>query len=408
MLGMALIAVDVTLVGTAMPTIVGSLGGVALYSWVVAGFLLTSTTTVPSYGRLSDLYGRKPVFLFGISVFLIGSALSGTASSIEQLVAYRAVQGLGAGAIQPMTMTIMGDAFGIERRVRMQAFTSAVWGASSFLGPALGALIVTYGWWNLVFFVNIPVGLFALTMILTNYHETVEHRERSVDWLGGLLLTAGATALLVAFQRSGGTGGLGELSGFRRTQRFYIFCVFAPALCSSAAIGVLFAWLYQPRFGPINAALALLGLPRQGFLTVADQALYAVVAVDVWQHVGFGAIVFLAGLLSIPESVIDAARIDGANRWALFWRVTLPLLSHTTLFMAVITLIGSFQVFDLILVMTGGGPGSATYVLSYLIYNEGLLRNNMGAATAISLVMFAIILVFTIAQFRLLRPRWEY
>jgi len=195
---------------------------------------------------------------------------------------------------------------------------------------------------------------------------------------------------------------------FRRTQRFYLFCVFAPIVCPSAAIAVLWKWLYHPRFGPINAQLAELGLPRQGFITEASQALYSVVAVDIWQHIGFGAVIFLAGLMSIPEQLLEAARIDGASRWQLFWRITLPLLSHTTLFVTVITLIGSFQVFDLILVMTSGGPGYATYVLSYLIYNEGILRTDMGAASAISLVMFAIIMIFTVIQFRLLRPRWEY
>lgn len=198
------------------------------------------------------------------------------------------------------------------------------------------------------------------------------------------------------------------LSRFQRAQRFYLFCVFAPALCSGAAVAVLWTWLYQPRFGPINAGLALLGLPRQGFITVSNQALYSVVAVDIWQHVGFGSIIFLAGLLNIPEQLLEAARIDGANRWQLFWRVTLPLLAPTTLFISVVTLIGSFQVFDLILVMTSGGPGYASYVLSYLIYNEGIVRNSLSTATAVSLVMFAIIMVFTVIQFRLMRPRWEY
>jgi multiple sugar transport system permease protein len=195
---------------------------------------------------------------------------------------------------------------------------------------------------------------------------------------------------------------------FQRMQRFYLFCIFAPIVCSSAAVGVLWKWFYHPRFGPINMALASLGLPRQGFITVADQALYSIVAVDIWQHIGFGAVIFLAGLMSIPEEMLEAARIDGANRRQLFWQIMLPLLAHTTLFVTVITLIGSFQVFDLILVMTNGGPGYATYVLSYLIYNEGIARNNLGGAAAISLVMFVIILIVTVFQFRLLRPRWEY
>ena len=198
------------------------------------------------------------------------------------------------------------------------------------------------------------------------------------------------------------------LDQFRRTQRFFLFCVFAPIVCPGAAIAVLWTWLYHPRFGPINAELAAWGVGRQGFITSAAQALYSVVAVDIWQSVGFVAVAFLGGLLNIPEQLLEAARIDGANGWQLFWKITLPLLSRTTLFVTVITLIGSFQVFDLILVMTRGGPGYATYVLSFLIYNEGILRNDMGEAAAISLVMFAIIMVFTVIQFRLLRPRWEY
>src|SRR5436190_1183269 len=140
MLGVALTALDTTIVGTAMPTIVGQLGGVQLYSWVVASYLLTSTTTVPLYGRLADLYGRKPIFLFGIALFLIGSALCGLSGSIEQLIVFRAVQGLGAGAVMPMSMTIIGDAFGVERRARMQGYFAAVWGTSSGVGPALGGL----------------------------------------------------------------------------------------------------------------------------------------------------------------------------------------------------------------------------------------------------------------------------
>ncbi len=207
MLGMALAALDSTIVGTAMPTIVATLGGLALYSWVVSAYLLTSTTTVPLYGRLADLYGRKPVFLFGIAVFLLGSALCGLASTMEALIAFRAVQGLGAGAVQPMAMTIIGDAFGIERRAKMQGFFAAVWGASSVVGPALGGVIVTYLAWGWIFYVNVPVGLAAIAMLAANYHEKVEHQRRSVDWLGALLLTAGVSVLLLALQEVGQAGG---------------------------------------------------------------------------------------------------------------------------------------------------------------------------------------------------------
>jgi ABC-type sugar transport system permease subunit len=201
------------------------------------------------------------------------------------------------------------------------------------------------------------------------------------------------------------------LNQFRRSQRFYVFAIFLPSLVSAAAVGVLFRLIYQPTFGLINPILLDLGFPRMGFLNDPDQALYSVIAVDVWQSVGFGTMIYLAGLLNIPETFIEAARIDGANRWQLFWQIKRPLLAHTTLFVAVITLISSFQVFDLILSMTGpppGGPGYATYTVSFLIYNEALQRSQMGTGTAIAVIMYLVIMVFTLIQIRWLRPRWKY
>jgi EmrB/QacA subfamily drug resistance transporter len=201
MLGVALAALDANIVGTALPTIVADLGGVSLYSWLVAVYLLTSTTTVPLYGRLADLWGRKPVFLVGIALFIAGSALCGLARSMPQLIFFRALQGLGAGAIMPMAMTILGDVFTIERRARMQGFFSAVWGTSSILGPSLGALILTVLSWPWIFLVNVPVGLLALLLVGRAYHETVVRRERSIDVRGAVLLTLGTSLLLLALQQ---------------------------------------------------------------------------------------------------------------------------------------------------------------------------------------------------------------
>ena len=134
MLGMSLAALDTTIVGTALPSIVGKLGGISLYSWVFSVYLLTSTTTVPIYGKLADLYGRKPIFLFGTAIFLLGSIFSGAAQSMEQLIIFRAVQGLGAGAVLPIVLTIIGDIFELQQRARVQELFSAVWGLSSVIG----------------------------------------------------------------------------------------------------------------------------------------------------------------------------------------------------------------------------------------------------------------------------------
>ncbi len=196
MLGMSLAALEATVIGTAMPTIIGKLGGLSLYSWVFSAYLLTSTTTVPVYGKLADLYGRKPVFLTGVGVFLLGSALCGLAQSMIQLIIFRAVQGVGAGAVLPMTMTIIGDLFSIEQRARLQGFFSGVWGVSSVAGPALGGIITDTAGWRWVFYVNLPFGLISAGIIATLLHENIAHRARSIDYAGSVTLTAGLTALL--------------------------------------------------------------------------------------------------------------------------------------------------------------------------------------------------------------------
>ena len=157
MLGMALASLDGTVVSTAMPSIVGKLGGITLYSWVFSIYLLTSTVTVPIYGKLADLYGRKPLFLFGATLFLIGSAASGASQSMEQLILFRAVQGLGAGAVLPIVLTIIGDIFALEERAKIQGLFSGVWGLSSIVGPAVGGIIVDNFSWRWVFFINIPL-----------------------------------------------------------------------------------------------------------------------------------------------------------------------------------------------------------------------------------------------------------
>ncbi|HLI51430.1 MAG TPA: MFS transporter, partial [Thermomicrobiaceae bacterium] len=154
-LGTFLAALDSTIVGTSMPTIIGELGGLSLYSWVFSAYLLTSTTTVPMYGRLADLYGRKPLVLIATALFVGGSMLCGVAQSMPQLILFRALQGLGAGGIFPVTYTIVGDLFKIEERAKMEGILSAVWGSSAIAGPTVGGAIVQYVGWRWVFYVNV-------------------------------------------------------------------------------------------------------------------------------------------------------------------------------------------------------------------------------------------------------------
>src|SRR5579883_818812 len=203
MLGMALAALDTTIVGTAMPSIVGKLGGFSLYSWVFSAYLLTSTTTVPIYGKLADLYGRKPLFLCGTALFLLGSVASGVSQSMEQLIVFRAMQGLGAGAVLPLVLTIIGDIFDLSERARVQGFFSGVWGVSSVVGPAIGGLIVDHFSWRWVFFINVPFGLLSGLILIFAFKEKVERTKPSLDYAGTLVLTGSIVALLFALLQGG-------------------------------------------------------------------------------------------------------------------------------------------------------------------------------------------------------------
>ncbi len=201
-----LTAMEATVVSTAMPTIIGELHGLDLYAWVFSAYLLTSTATVPLYGRLADMVGRKPVFLVGIGIFLAGSALSGLSHSMPQLIVFRAIQGLGAGAVQPIIFTIVGDLFTLRERARVQGFFSAIWGTSSVAGPVVGALITQTIGWRWIFYINVPFGIFAAVLLWLTLHERRVERRHALDYAGAAALTAGVSTLLWGLLSGGQNG----------------------------------------------------------------------------------------------------------------------------------------------------------------------------------------------------------
>src|SRR5215210_349491 len=203
MLGMFLAALEATVVGTAMPTIIAKLGGLGHYSWVFSAYLLTSTVTVPVWGRLSDLYGRRPLYLAGIIFFLIGSALSGASQSITQLIIFRAIQGFGAGALIPLSMTINGDIYTLTERARMQGLFSGVWGIASILGPLAGGFITDNLSWRWVFYINIPFGLAAAVVVGLALVEPKRAERPIIDYGGAAWLTLAVTLLLLVLVESG-------------------------------------------------------------------------------------------------------------------------------------------------------------------------------------------------------------
>lgn len=203
MLGISLAALEATAVVTAIPTVVSSLGGLDLYSWVYSIYFMTATVTVPLWGRLSDLYGRKVFYLAGIGFFVLGSALCGLSQSMAQLVSFRAIQGLGAGALLPLGMTIIGDIYSLERRAKVQAWFSGVWGISSIIGPLVGGMITDYLSWRWVFYLNVPFGLLGACIIAVSLREPQRSHRSRVDYLGAMLLICAMSLLLIGLDQWG-------------------------------------------------------------------------------------------------------------------------------------------------------------------------------------------------------------
>ncbi len=193
LLSMALVAMDTTIVATAIPQVVDDLGGFSLIGWVFSIYLLAQTVTIPVYGKLADLYGRKPVLVIGVIVFLVGSALSAAAWNMLSLIVFRGLQGLGAGSIGATVNTVAGDLYRVEERGKIQGLLSSVWGVSAVLGPALGGVFAEYASWRWIFLVNLPVGALALTFLVRDLHERVERRSHRIDYAGatGVLAAAG-------------------------------------------------------------------------------------------------------------------------------------------------------------------------------------------------------------------------
>lgn len=203
MLAMFVGAVEATIVATAMPSIAADLGGFSKYSWVFSAYLLMTTVTVLIYGKLSDIFGRKPIFAFGIILFLFGSLMCGLATSMEELIIFRLIQGMGAGAVLPIATTIVGDIYSSEERAKVQGYLSSVWGISAVSGPAIGGILVSTVGWQYVFWVNIPLGILALLGVSLFLKEPKRNGKPSIDYSGALLLTVGLVSLLYLMVEGG-------------------------------------------------------------------------------------------------------------------------------------------------------------------------------------------------------------
>ncbi|WP_191283403.1 MDR family MFS transporter [Pseudolysinimonas yzui] len=205
MLATGLVAIDSTVIATAVPSIVADIGGFTSFPWLFSIYLLASAVTVPIYAKLADLFGRKPLILWGISVFLLGSILCGFAWDMPSLIVFRAIQGIGAGAILPIVITMVGDIYTLEERARVQGYMASVWAIAAVVGPTLGGVFAQFDLWRGIFFINIPLCLLAGWMIWSRFREKVEPRQHRIDYAGAALLSVSVTLLLLGVLQ-GGTG----------------------------------------------------------------------------------------------------------------------------------------------------------------------------------------------------------
>jgi EmrB/QacA subfamily drug resistance transporter len=374
MLSLFLASMEGTVVATAMPSIVAQMGGLSIYSWVFAIFMLTSTTTVPIYGKLSDLYGRKRVYAISMGLFLIGSILCGQARSMEQLILFRAFQGLGAGGVLPLAFTIVGELFSLEQRARMQGLFSGVWGVSAIIGPLIGGFLVDQISWQWVFYINVIPGLLAGGLVWIAWREPARKPGVgiAIDYLGGGLLTAGGLTLLL------GLNELGTPLGW--------WCLAAAALLLAGMLGVersaadpiLPLPLFKDRLFTVSILHGILaGASMFGSITYVPLFVQAVLGTSATQ----------AGITLTPSSLAwTIASIFGGRLLLKIGYRTLSLLGMVSLvagayFMSQIG-VDSNQ-FSIMLYTSMMGIGMGLSIPAFLIAVQSTVsRQNLGAATS--------------------------
>lgn len=307
MLAMGLAALDSTIVSTAVPQIVGDLGGFSVFSWLFSGYLLAVTVTLPVYGKLSDTFGRKPVLIAGAAIFLLGSLLCALAWNMAALIAFRIVQGLGGGALQGTVQTLAADLYPLKQRPKIQAKLSTVWATSAVAGPAVGGILAAYADWRWIFLINLPIGALALWLIVRHLHEPKRRpgpRPR-IDWAGALAVFACGGVLLTALVQG----------------------------------GVAWPWLSAPSIALLGTGLALVALT----VLIERRAAEPIIPGWVWRRRTIAAVNLALGALGLlmvaptvflptyAQAVLGLAPIAAGfvlSVWTLSWPVSAALSQH--------------------------------------------------------------------------------
>jgi EmrB/QacA subfamily drug resistance transporter len=379
LLAMLLASLDQTIVSTALPTIVGDLGGVDQLSWVVTAYMLAATVTIPLWGRISDLYGRKTLFQAAIVVFLLGSALSGAAQSLGELIAFRALQGLGAGGLMTLAMAIVADIISPRERGRYQGYIQMVFVVASVAGPLLGGLFADHASWRWVFYVNLPIGAVALAVISASLERSDRPQTRPrIDYAGAALIAAAITCVLLVTTWGG--------------QR-YAWDSTVIAGLAAAAVALLVAFVVQERRAP--EPILPLRLFRDPVFDVVSAVLFlttcaffaAIVFVPLYLQVVTGASATSSGFLLLPLLLAGAAStalsgraISKTGRYKRFPIAGLALMTAGLFLLSTMDETTSHATASLFLVVFGLGFGMVSQVLTVAIQNS-VARTEIGVAT---------------------------
>ncbi|SEB78818.1 MDR family MFS transporter [Paenibacillus sp. GP183] len=387
MLGLLLSSLDQTIVSTAMPTVISDLHGLALYSWVFSIYMLTSTAAVPIFGKLADLYGRRLIYLIGMGFFLAGSALCGLSHNMTELIIFRAIQGIGAGALMPIAMTIIGDIFPPDRRGKMQGIFGAVFGLSSVLGPAVGGFLVDNVNWQWIFYVNLPFGILGAIVLGTVLKESKGTEKKSIDWGGAIVLTGAVVTLLLALVLGG--GGANDPGTHFPWGSFQIIGLFA----ASVVLIVLFIFIESRAKEPIiplylfkNRAITVssivgffMGIGMFGAITYIPLFVQGVIGSSATQA-GY---ILTPLMLSLIASSIIGGRIISKVSYRVIIVVSMLIMTIGFLLMSQMTLNTPNSTVVIYMIITGLGMGALMPVLTIAV-QSAVSREQRGVATSSS------------------------